>query len=251
MVLGSISEGGLVENIGREKYWEYKEPEKKRYREEWIRKLGHITEEECEKHAEINAQLAARRAKEEAFERINFVKQLLVICEELAKEPIMVPTGQKRMVKRKQPHITYLTHESEKITHPRVAITHPRRSEQDMVGEMARVLKTLPLYTARVMSTTQAGLEEHTIRTLKPEKGLQGNALEERIARIQEQNIRDGYLRKRETVEEEMRTRHEHYQKPPEEPPVSRRPRLEPPHRQGVVPPPEEDEPPVTRRQRN
>src|SRR6266568_2541413 len=38
------------------------------------------------------------------------------LCVELEKSPITTSTGERKMVKRIQPHITYLTHESEKIT---------------------------------------------------------------------------------------------------------------------------------------
>src|SRR6266487_19901 len=67
---------------------------------------------------------------------------VVVLCEGLAEEPVRVRTGRKGLVKRIQPHITYLTDESEKIQ-------HPRRAEQDVVNEMARTLTNLPPYTAR------------------------------------------------------------------------------------------------------
>ena len=182
----------------------------------------------------------------------NMDTYLLQLCKELAKAPIKVPTGQKKMVKRKEPRITYLTHESEKIQ-------HPRRPEQDMVNEMARTITNLPPYTARAKITIKTGPDEYTIKTLEiktldpkkhPDKPLHGQALQERIDSIREQNRQGGYVRPRHEVEEEIRTRQEQYRKPPEAPPVTRRPQREPRHKQEVVPPPE-DEPPVTRRQRN
>jgi hypothetical protein len=188
----------------------------------------------------------------DALDIRSFVVQMTVLAEELAKVPIKVPTGQKRMVKRIQPHITYLPHESEKIQ-------HPRRAEQDVVNEMARTLTNLPPYTARAKITIKTGPDAYTIKTLEiktldpkkhPDKPLHGQALQERIDSIREQNRQGGYVRPRHEVEEEIRTRQEQYHKPPEEPPISRRPQREPPHKEEVVPPPE-DEPPVTRRKRN
>src|SRR6266567_4287158 len=91
-----------------------------------------------------------------------FVQNLHTLCKEIATEEgkIMVPTGQKRMVKRIHPHITYLTDESEKIQ-------HPRRAEQDVVNEMARTLTNLPPYTARAKITIKTGPDEYTIKTLE------------------------------------------------------------------------------------
>src|SRR6266566_1318964 len=176
---------------------------------------------------------------------------VVVLCEGLAEEPVRVRTGRKGLVKRIQPHITYLADESEKIQ-------LPRRAEQDMVNEMARTITNLPPYTARAKITIKTGPDEYTIKTLEiktldpkkhPDKPLHGQALQERIDSIREQNRQGGYVRPRHEVEEEIRIRQEQYRKPPEEPPVTRRPQREPRHKQEVVPP--EDEPPVTRRQRN
>jgi hypothetical protein len=155
------------------------------------------------------------------------VSHLVTLCEELRADPIMVSTGQKRMVPRKRTQIHYLTH-------PRQTISHPQRSYADMLNEVASQLTNLPDYTARVKIVTEGRLVEHTIRTLKPEDGLQGKALQERIARIKEQNIQDGYLRERTAVEEEIRQRQaqcshmpaqpgKQTPQPPEEPPISRR----------------------------
>src|SRR5262249_24306752 len=109
-----------------------------------------------------------------------------------------------------------------------------------MISEVARQMKKLPLYTSRVMVTTQNDLEEHTIRTLKPEEGLYGAALKERIARIQEHNMTPNgrgisYCRSRQEIEEEMSERHGQNNQPPQEPPED-----EPP-----------DEQPISRRKRN
>lgn len=164
----------------------------------------------------------------DAFDVRSFVVQITALAEELTKEPIKVPTGQKRMVKRIQPHITYLTHESEKITHPRKTIMHPQRSYADMLNEVASQLTNLPAYTAQVRITTEAGLAEYTVRTLdpkhQPDKSLYGQALQERLDSIKKQNIQDGYMRSRQEVEEEIRIRQTQCSQPPEDkPPISRR----------------------------
>src|SRR5258708_26544695 len=112
--------------------------------------------------------MSAEESKRDTIERminkqVPFASSLITLCEELAKEPIRVPTGQKRMVKRIQPSIHYLSKESERIT-------HQQPSEKEMTDRMVRELINLPLYTARVKTTTAAGIEEHAIRTLEPEK---------------------------------------------------------------------------------
>jgi ribosomal protein L20A (L18A) len=149
----------------------------------------------------------------------SFVMQITVLAEELAQEPIRVPTGKKRMVKRIQPHITYLTHESEKITIPRKTIMHPQRTYADMLNEMASELANLPQFTAQAKIATEEKAVEHTVRTLEPERGIRGTALHERIANIKKQNIKSGYVRELATVEEEIRTRQEQCSQPPQEPP--------------------------------
>jgi hypothetical protein len=161
---------------------------------------------------------------------VSYVSHVVTLCEVLATEEgkIKDHTGQKRMVKRIQPHITYLTHESEKITHPRIAITHPQRTYADMLNEVASQLTNLPAYTAQVRITTEAGLAEYTVRTLdpkhQPDKSLYGQALQERLDSIKKQNIQDGYMRSRQEVEEEIRIRQTQCSQPPEDkPPISRR----------------------------
>ncbi len=163
----------------------------------------------------------------------DFISNLVILCKGLATDPILVGTGQKRMVKRIQPHITYLTHESEKITIPRKTIMHPQRTYADMHNEVASQLTNLPVFTAQVKISTETGRTEHTIRTLRPEAGLQGKALQERLDSIKQQNIDNGYVRERAKVEEEIKLRQEQFSKPqeddepPEEPPVTRRQRNE------------------------
>jgi len=151
-----------------------------------------------------------------------FVTNFTILCEELAADPIKVPTGKQRMVKRIQPHLTYLTHESEKITHPRIAIMHPQRSYADVLNEVASQLANLPAFSARAKFATEGKPIEFTIKTLEPERGLGRAALQERIERIQARNTDDGYTRLRQEVEEEIRTRQNQWREPPETP-ITRR----------------------------
>jgi len=148
------------------------------------------------------------RSEQLLFRRI---PDIIALCEGVLEEPVRVPTGQKQLTPKKHLYVP------------------SRRTEQDMIVEVARLLRKLPLYTARVMVTTQTGLEEHTIRTLKPEVGLYGTALQQRIARIQANNRTPdekgiSYCRPRREVEAEILVRQEQYRKPPEEPPISRHP---------------------------
>ena len=159
-----------------------------------------------------------------------FLPSLVVLCEGLAEEPVRVRTGRKGLVKRIQPHITYITHESEKITHPRKTIMHPQRTYADMLNEVASQLTNLPVFTARVKITSDNGIEEYTIKTLDPKqeesgRPLFGQALRDRLTRIKAQNIHDEYVRERTAVEAEIRTRQDQCSEPPEaEPPISRHP---------------------------
>jgi hypothetical protein len=162
----------------------------------------------------------------------DFISNLVILCKGLAADPILVGTGQKRMVKRIQPHITYLTHESEKMTIPRKTIMHPQRTYADVLNEVASQLTSLDDYLARVRFKDAEGKRvEHTIRTLRPEAGLQGKAFQERLDSIKQQNIDNGYVRERAKVEAEIKLRQEQFSKPPEddeppeEPPVTRKPR--------------------------
>jgi hypothetical protein len=160
---------------------------------------------------------------------VNLVEAVRDLCIELQKSPITISTGERKMVKRIQPHITYITHESEKITHPRKTISHPQRTYADMHNEVASQLTNLDNFVARVRYKNADGrLVECTIRTLdpkqQPKKPLFGQALQARLGNIKEQNKKDGYLRERVAVEEEIRQRQEQCNQPPEqEPPIYRR----------------------------
>ena len=108
-------------------------------------------------------------------------------------------------------------------------IMHSQRSYQDRLNEVASELVNLPLYTARVRMTTEAGRAEYTMKTLDPkeqsERPLFGQALQERKDHIKKQNIQYGYLRQLAEVEEEIRQRQEQCNETTEnEPPISRRP---------------------------
>ncbi len=148
------------------------------------------------------------RSEQLLFRRI---PDIITLCEGVLEEPVRVPAGQKQLAPKKHLYVP------------------SRRTEQDMIAEVARLLRKLPLYTARVMVTTQTGLEEHTIRTLKPEVGLYGTALQERIARIQAHNRTPdekgiSYCRPRREVEAEILVRQGQYREPHEETPISRHP---------------------------
>ena len=98
-----------------------------------------------------------------------------------------------------------------------------------MLNETASRLTNFPLYTAQVRIMTEEGRTEHTIRTLDPkeqsDRPLFRQALQERLDRIRNQNIQQGYLKERAEVEEEIRQRQEQCSQPPEgEPPILRRP---------------------------
>jgi hypothetical protein len=142
-----------------------------------------------------------------------FFISLRAFLKTLVAEPILVPSGQYQQRKRTQVH--YLTtprktiqHPPVTITHPRKTIMHPQRTYADVQAEIASELVNLPQYTAKVKLSDGSGTTiEHTIRTEKPGTGLSGQALQERVERIREQNMKKGYLRKRAEVEAEIRDR--------------------------------------------
>lgn len=109
--------------------------------------------------------------------------------------------------------------------------TQPERplTYAEMTQKIANDLTNLPKFTARVRIATEAGLVEHTVKTLdpnqQPERPLFGQALQARRDRIRDRNIQNGYLRERTVVEAEIRKRHGRWRKPPtDEPPaISRR----------------------------
>ncbi|HLW02687.1 MAG TPA: zinc-ribbon domain-containing protein [Ktedonobacterales bacterium] len=81
-------------------------------------------------------------------------------------------------------------------------------SEETIANAQARVaneLGRLPKFTAMVrLSDGDGNVVEHTIQTFAPGKGSYGQTLRERIERIHQRNIRDGYLKDRAQVEAEI-----------------------------------------------
>lgn len=113
-----------------------------------------------------------------------FVTSLRQAIQVLASDPILVDTGQ---------------HEP---------IFDKPRTYADVQNEIATRLANLPKFTARTkIITTGDTPVEHTLKTLEPERGFRGVALQERIARIQAQNRTDGYTRPRQDVEDEITKR--------------------------------------------
>lgn len=172
-------------------------------------------------------EFVASLTEEEAVRVVNFVSYFYPLCVGLndPENHILVPTGQTIARKRQQIHY---------VTHPRETIMHPQRSYADVLNQVASQLANLPLYTARVKITVDGQGVEHTIKTLDPKqepgRPLFGQALQERITRIQAQNRTPStsgslpYCRSRQEVEAEIRTRQEQCSEPPEEePPISRR----------------------------
>ena len=176
----------------------------------------------CLQQRSINDSIKAKREElSQAVKKLFFAfYQLLNLCSTLQVEPILVDSGQTQPRKRQQI-----------VVRPEKTLTHPQRSYADMLNEVASELVNLPVYTARVRITTEAGLIEHMVKMLDPkqqsaksDRTLFGQTLEERLDSIKDQNIKDGYVRERSEVEAEIIQRQEHYSEPPEEPPISRRP---------------------------
>ncbi len=134
-------------------------------------------------------------ARERFEECVTALDELKNVMEALAEHPLSASSGIRQPRKRKQ--INY-------HTHPRKTITHPQRPYQDVLNEVASQLVSLPNFTTRIRITVEGQTVEHTIKTLEPEKGLYGKLLQERIARIQAQNRRDGYTRARADIEAEI-----------------------------------------------
>ncbi len=156
---------------------------------------------------------------------LGFIQDLKDVMEALADEPIMVGSGLYRPRPRKQIHY---------LPHARETLTHPQRPYADIRNEIANELSSLPNFTARIRITVEGQTVEHTIKMLEPEKGLYGKPLQERIARIQAQNRRDGYTRARAAIEAEILQRQQSFQPVPVSPPVPQ-PQLAQRHARTVV----------------
>ena len=124
-----------------------------------------------------------------AFRRcVNSLKALRQILQLLADEPIMGDSGK---------------------TEP---IYDKPRAYVDVHNEIASLLANLPRYTAKIKIMGADGTSvEHTIKTCEPERGIRGTLLQERKKRIQQHNRREGYVRERAEVEEEIRKRQEQW----------------------------------------
>ncbi len=133
--------------------------------------------------------------KEKFNQAIAFLRSLRSTMEALAVDPILVDTGQHELI--------YDT----------------PRTYADVQNEIATRLANLPKFTARVKIVGANDKPvEYTIQTLSPDRGVGKVILQERIERIREHNICDGYIRSRQEVEEEIRTRQEQFSRLPQVP---------------------------------
>ena len=121
-----------------------------------------------------------------------FIASLRLVMLVLADDPILINTGQHEPIYDKP------------------------RTYQDVQNEIATRLANLPKFTARVkMIGSDDKPVEHTVKTLKPERGFRGIALQDRIESIRANNIRDKYCLQRSDVEEEIRKRQDQCCEPP------------------------------------
>jgi hypothetical protein len=119
---------------------------------------------------------------------LTFVTSLRQAMQVLAVDPILVDTGQHEPIYDKP------------------------RTYADVQNEIATRLANLPKFTARVKIIGIGDTPvEHTIKTLEPERGFRGIALQERIARIQGRDRTDGYTRPKQDIAEEIRVRQEQW----------------------------------------
>jgi hypothetical protein len=127
---------------------------------------------------------------------------LFRLCQLLSREENKIWVHSTQYQPRKRTQLTY-------HPHPRKTISHPQPTYTDMAHKITNELANLANFTARSKYATEQGTIERTIRTLEPERGLPSKAVQERIATLIKQNLKDGYLRRREDVEEEIRLRQE------------------------------------------
>ncbi len=124
--------------------------------------------------------LRSQIAKKEKFNQaIAFLRSLRSAMEVLALEPVLIDTGQHEPI-------------------------FQQRTFLDRTNEIANQLVGLSDFIAWVRIK---GDTEHIIRTLKPDKGLYGKALQDQIADIQNRNRKAGYTRPRQDVELEITKR--------------------------------------------
>jgi hypothetical protein len=134
--------------------------------------------------------LSKQQRQEKVGQVAKVVLGLRKLMDILAREPIMVASGQHEPIYDKP------------------------RTYADVQHEIATRLASLPKFTARVKITVDGKPVEHTVKTLSPERGMRGIALQDRKDRIRANSRTDGYTRKRDEVEEEIRNR----QNPPQAP---------------------------------
>ncbi len=138
-----------------------------------------------------NNQIAQTISPNVLSSAFGFMTSFRLTMQVLADDPILIDTGQHEPIYDKP------------------------RSYQDVQNEIANQLVGLPDFMARVRIKDDT---EHLIQTLKPEKGLYGKALQERIERIRKQNITDGYIKDRATVEDEIIKRQSQWKQKAQQP---------------------------------
>lgn len=141
----------------------------------------------------------------------SFYRSLQMMLFGLTVEPVMTESGLHQPRTRKQ--ITYLTHPAKTLTHPRKVISHPQRTYADIQGEIANRLRSQPYLTAWVRKPSG----EHHITIERSNDGLPRVVFMQRVADIQENNLRDGYVRIRADVEKEINERIQYPEEPPEQ----------------------------------
>lgn len=124
---------------------------------------------------------ARRKADEDIQKLTRFVADWLDLAQLLYDDPILENSGQFE----KTPAI--------------------QRTFADMQNEITNELVKLPKSTARVkLSDGSGNTIEHTIQTIKPARGLDGKALQDKLDKIRQQNLNAEYLKDRVTVEAEI-----------------------------------------------
>ncbi len=189
-------------------------------------------EAKCYRETDLLTEIEAKMQPEKST-FLNFLQELKSVMQALAKDPIMIGSGQ--WIKKTRPGTV--------------------RPYQDVKNDIANQLSGLPPFTARVKiggnapqnpgkTCMNCGLlnysgnkfcggcsaqlpapNEYTIQTLVPGQGIGKTALQQRLASIQTNNIRDGYVKKREEVEKEIAQRQTSCSgSPPAQPPLPQQP---------------------------
>ena len=126
-------------------------------------------------------------------------------------------------------------HETERVKY-RMREGRPPYGSDEVKRRTAQTIKDLDKYTAKVK--TASG--EYIIKTIAPAVGLDNEALQKRIAGIQERNLAAGYLRLRSDVEKEILERQQPLESVQQETAVIEKSRGQnkPARAAGAVPPP-------------